>query len=301
MPAIGFLNPGPPDAFPDRMRGFQEGLAESGYAEGENVSVLYRWAGNQPDRLASLAAELVKRRVSVIATTGGSAAAAAAKQATTVIPVVFAVAADPVGLGLVTSLSRPNGNLTGINYFSNELTAKRLALLHDLVPSATRIAVLVEPSNTVNAATIVKDVKAVADGMGLQVRFINVSNSREIDAAFASFEQERPDALLCGNDQFFTSRRVQLANLASRYQLPSAFSALEIAQAGGLMSYGTSLADAWHQVGGYVGCILRGAKPGELPVLQATKFRFVINHQTARMLGINVPPSLLTIADELVE
>jgi putative ABC transport system substrate-binding protein len=301
MPVIGFLNPQSPDVFEDRLRGFRKGLAETGYAEGENLVIVYRWADNQIDRLPELAKELVHRQVAVIATTGGSGPTLAAKAATTSIPIVFAVAEDPVGLGLVSSLARPDGNLTGINYFSNELTIKRMALLHELVPTAVRVAVMVDPTNASNAESVTKAVETAANAMGLQIRVLNTSTSHDIDAAFATFEQERPDALFVGNDQFFTSRRVQLANLASRYRLPSTFSAHEIAEAGGLMSYGTNIADAWRQVGVYSGRILKGAKPSDLPVVQSSYFEFVINHQTARILGIDVPQTLLVSADEVIE
>src|SRR5262249_30098815 len=211
------------------------------------------------------------------------------------------VADDPVKLGLVASLSRPGGNVTGTNYFSNELTAKRLELLHDLVPTATRIAALIDPDNATNAESVIRDLRRAAPSMGIQIQVLEAGSSREIDAAFATFERERPDALFVGNDQFFSSRRVQLANLASRYRLPATFSAHEIAEAGGLMSYGTNQTDAWRQVAVYAGRILRGAKPGELPVVQSSKFRLVINNQTARMLGLTVPDQLLAAADEVIE
>jgi putative ABC transport system substrate-binding protein len=301
MPVIGFLNPTSPDTFADRLSGFRQGLKEAGFAEGESVAIVYRWAENQNDRLSELATELVRRPVTVIATTGGSNPALAAKAATTTTPIVFAVAEDPVKLGLVASLARPGGNLTGINYFSNELTAKRLELLHELVPAATRIAVLVNPTNAANAEAIIRDVEPAAHAMGLQIQVLNAGSSGEIDAAFATFVHERPDALFVGNDPFFTSRRVQLVNWASRYALPSTFSAHEIAEVGGLMSYGTSQTDAWRQVGVYTGRILKGEKPADLPVVQSSKFKLVINHQTARMLGITVPDKLLVAADEVIE
>ena len=301
IPAIGFLNPSSGEAFPDRLRAFRRGLNDAGYSEGENISVAYRWAENQPERLLGLAAELAQRQVSVIVATGGSGPALAAKAATKTIPIVFAVAADPVALGLVTSLSRPEGNLTGINYFSNELTAKRLSLLCQLVPTAVRFAVFIDPTNASNAEAILKDIKPIAEEKNLQLRIFKVASGRDIDAAFANFSHDPPDALFVGNDQFFTSRRVQLANLASRYALPAAFSAHEIAEAGGLMSYGTDLAEAWRQVGTYAGRILHGTKTADLPVVQSSSFKFVINRQTARMLGITVPPDMLSIADEVIE
>ena len=301
MPAIGFLNPSSPDTFEDRLRGFRRGLETMGFAEGENVSIVYRWAEDRNERLPELAMDLVRRPVSVIATLGGSNSALAAKAATTTIPIVFAVAGDPVKLGLVTSLARPDGNLTGINYFSNELTAKRLEILHELVPAAAHVAALIDPVNKINAEANLADLKRAASSMGLRLTVLNVGSSAEINAAFASFDQDPPDALFVGNDQFFTERRVQLANLASRYRIPAAFSAHEIAEAGGLMSYGTNVADAWRAVGEYAGRILKGAKPTDLPVVQSNKFTFVINHQTARMLGITVPQPMLIAADEVIE
>jgi len=300
MPVIGFLNPTSPDTFADRLSGFHRGLKEAGYVEGKNVAVAYRWAEGQNDRLPELAAELVHRQVSVIAALG-PAAVFAAKAATTTIPIVFWVNEDPVRLGLVASLARPGRNLTGINYFSNELTAKRLELLHELVPAATRVAVLVNPSNAPNAEAIIRDVERAAHAMGLRIQFLKAGSGGEIDAAFATFVHDRPDALFVGNDQFFTSRRVQLANWASRYALPSTFSAHEIAEAGGLMSYGTSQTDAWYQVGVYTSRILKGERPADLPVVQSSKFKLVINRQTARMLGITVPDKLLVAADEVIE
>ena len=273
--------------FADRLRGFRQGLKDTGYVEGENVAIEYRWAENQIDRLPELAAELVRRRVAVIAATGGPPSALAAKAATTTIPIVFIVGEDPVRLGLVASLARPGGNLTGINFFSGELTAKRLELLRELVPGATRVAVLVNPANAANTETTLRDVEAAARAMGLQIQVLNASTSREIDAAFATFVRERPDALFVGGDPFFNSRRVQLAHLAARHAIPATYSGRDYAEAGGLMSYGTNLADAYRQVGVYAGRILKGAKPADLPVVQATKFELVINAQTARMLGLD--------------
>ena len=300
MPVIGFLNPTSPDAFADRLRGFRQGLKETGYIEGENVAIVYRWAENQVERLPTLAAELVRRPVAVIATTGSPAAAFAAKAATTTIPIVFTVPEDPVRLGLVASLARPGGNLTGINLFIGELTAKRLELLRALVPSATRVAVLINSSGP-NAETTVRDVETAARTMGLQIQVLNASTNREINAAFATFERERTDALFVGTDPFFTDRRVQLANLASRHAIPAAYSGRQYAEVGGLMSYGSNLVDALRQVGAYIGRILKGAKPADLPVVQSTKFELVINAETARMLGLTIPASLLAVADEVIE
>ena len=277
------------------------GPEESGYVEGENVAIEYRWAENQIDRLPELAAELVRRRVAVIAATGGPPSVLAAKAATTTIPIVFIVAEDPVRLGLVASLARPGGNLTGINFFTTELVAKRLELLRELVPAATRVAVLVNPANAARCETTLRDVEPAARAMGLQIQVLNASTSREIDAAFATFVRERPDALFVGTDPFFTSRRVQLAHLAARHAIPATYADARFAEAGGLMSYGANIADAYRQVGVYTGRILKGAKPADLPVVQSTKFELVINAQTARMLGLTVPPTLLAPADEVIE
>ena len=259
-----------------------------------------RWADNQIDRLPALAAELVRREVTLIATAAGSASALAAKASTTTIPIVFVVPEDPVRLGLVASIARPGGNLTGINYFSAELVAKRLEFLRELVPAATRVAVLVNPAGP-NAASTIRELEPAARTMGLQIQVLNASTSREIDAAFATFVRERPDALFVSNDGFFTSRRVQLVHLATRYAVPSTYASRENTEVGGLMSYGTSLTDAFRQVGVYTGRILKGAKPADLPVVQASKFELVINAQTARMLGLTVPPTLLATADEVIE
>jgi putative tryptophan/tyrosine transport system substrate-binding protein len=301
MPVIGFLHGTSPDTNTDRLRGFYGGLKETGYLEGENVTIVYRWAENQMDRLPELAAELIRRQVAVIAATGGLAPAFAAKAATTTIPILFIANDDPVRLGLVASLARPGGNLTGINFFSGELVAKRLELLRELVPAATRVAVLVNPANAATMETTVRDVQAAARVIGLQIQVLNASTSREIDAAFATLVRESPDALFVGPDPFFLSRRVQLVNLASRHAIPATYSTRDIAEAGGLMSYGTNLTDAYRQVGVYAGRILKGAKPGDLPVVQLSKFEMVINVQTARMLGLTVPDKLLVAADEVIE
>ena len=300
LPVVGFLYSFSPDPVADRLRGFRQGLKDTDHVEGENVTVVYRWAENQVDQLPALAAELVRRQVSVIAT-GNSLSAFAAKAATTTIPIVFSVNEDPVNLGLVASLARPGGNLTGINFFTSELAAKRLELLRDLVPSATRVAVLVNPANPANTETTLRDVTTAARAMGLHIQVVRASTSREINAAFAGFGRERPDALFLAGDGLFTNRRVQLVSLAARHAIPAAFASREIAVAGGLMSYGSNVADAWRQVGVYVGRILKGAKPADLPVTQANKFELVINAETARMLGLTVPPTLLATADEVIE
>jgi putative tryptophan/tyrosine transport system substrate-binding protein len=300
MPVIGFLNPASPETIADRLRGFRRGLKETGYVEGENVAVKYRWAEGQFDRLPALAADLVRRQVAVIAAMSGGAPVAA-KAATTTIPIVFVAGEDPVKLGLVGSLARPGGNLTGFNFFNYELVAKRLELLRELVPAATRVAVLVNPTNAANTETTVRKVEAAARAIGLQVQVLNASTSLEIDAAFATFVRERPDALFVGPDAFFNSRRMQLAHLATRHAVPAAYAQRDYAEAGGLMSYGSNITDAFRQVGVYVGRILKGAKPADLPVVQASKFELVINAQTARILGLTVPPMLLARADEVIE
>jgi putative ABC transport system substrate-binding protein len=300
MPVIGFLDSRSPDTIADRLRAFRLGLKDTGYVEGENVIIVYRGAEGQYHRLPELAADLVRRQVFVIATGGGAAPALTAKAATTTIPVVFLVPEDPVRLGLVASLARPGGNLTGVNFFTTELAAKRLELLRELVPGATRVAVLVNPTNP-NAETTLREVETAARSMGQQIQPFNASTSREIDAVFTSFVRERPDALFVAGDGFFVSRRVQLANLTVRHAIPAAFSARDFAEVGGLMSYASDILDAYRQVGVSTGRILKGAKPAELPVAQSTKFELVINHQTARMFGLSVPPTLLATADEVIE
>ena len=299
MPVIGFLDSRVPDAITDRLRGFRQGLKDTGYVDGENVAIEYRWAEGQNDRLPALADELVRRRVAMIAAFG-IVAAFAAKAATTTIPIVFAAALDPVRLDLVASLARPGGNLTGINIFTTELVAKRLELLRELVPGAVRVAVLVNPTYP-DSELMVRDVAAAARAMGLQIQVLNASTSREINAAFASLVRERPDALFVGGEPFLNSRRVQLVHLASRHAVPATYALRDYAEVGGLMSYGPNIADAFRQVGIYTGRILKGAKPADLPVVQASKFELVINAETARMLGLEIPPTLLARADEVIE
>jgi putative ABC transport system substrate-binding protein len=301
MPVIGYLATTSPEGATDRLRALRQGLKETGFVEGENVAMVYQWAENHLDRLPALAADLVRRRVAVIVTVGGLPAHLAAKAATATIPIVFLIGADPVSRGLVTSLARPGGNLTGVNFFSGELVAKRLELLHSLVPAATRIAVLVNPANAPITEITLRDVRPAASAMGLQMQILEGRTSREIDLAFAAFPRERPDALFVGNDAFLGSRRVQLVNLASRYAIPASYAGREYAEVGGLMSYGSDVTDATRQVGAYVGRILKGAKPADLPVVQPNKFELVINAQSARLLGIEVPPTLLALADEVID
>ena len=299
MPVVGFLYPTSSDTIPNRVRGFRQGLKDVGFAEGENVAIEYRSADGQFDRLPALAAELVRRQVAVIAA-ANLASALAAKAATTTIPIVFVVAEDPVRLGLVASLARPGGNLTGINFLNTELVAKRLELLRELVPGATRVAVLVNPANPATETTL-RDVEPAARAMGLQLQVLKAGTNREIDAAFATFVRERPDALFVGGDSFFVSRRFQLVNLASRHAVPATFANRDFAEVGGLISYGGNPADALRQVGVYAGRILKGTKPADLPVVQASKLELVINAQAARILGLAVPDKLLAVADEVIE
>jgi putative tryptophan/tyrosine transport system substrate-binding protein len=298
MPVIGFLGAVSPT---EAMRGFAQGLKDAGYAEGENVAIEYRWADNQLDRLPSLAADLVRKRVAVIVATGGTAPALAAKAATTTIPVVFAIPDDPVQLGLVASLSRPGGNVTGAYFLFGELVPKRLELLREMVPAMTRVAVFVNPANPARAEFQVKEAESAGRRMALHIRIFNVATGREINTAFATLARERPDALLLSPDPLFNVRRVQIATLAARHAIPTSFSNRDHVEAGGLMSYGPNAADAFRQAGAYAGRILRGANPADLPVVQSSKFELVINAQTALMLGLTVPDKLLVAADEVIE
>jgi putative ABC transport system substrate-binding protein len=299
MPAIGYLHAAAPEGYADSLSAFRHGLKDSGYVEGETIAIEYRWAENDPDRLPVLAADLVRRRVSLIAAASAPASLAAAK-ATTTIPIVFLVPEDPVKLGLVASLSRPGGNATGVNFFSAELAAKRLELLRTLVPMATRVAVLLNPAEPTIAAANQRDVEAAASAMGLQIRVFKASTIAEIDAVFAALASDRPDALFISSGPFFNYRIVQLAHLSTRHAIP-AIGARRYPEVGGLMSYSASPTEAYRQAGTYAGRILKGAKPGDLPVVQATKFELVINASTARMLGLTVPQSLLATADEVIE
>jgi putative ABC transport system substrate-binding protein len=299
LPVVGFVNAGSSDAPP--AAAFRKGLNEAGYIEGQNVTVEYHWLEGQFDRLPALMADLVRRRVAVIATPAGNFAAQVAKAATTAIPIVFGVSEDPVKLGLVASLARPGGNLTGINFFSSEYNAKRLALLHELVPKAVRIAVLVNPANVPATESTLRDIPDAARAMGLQIQVLNASTRNEIEAAFATLVRDRAEALYVAGDVFFTSRRVQLATLAATNRIPASYPSRQAVEAGGLMGYDTDRVDMYRQVGAYTGRILKGAKPTDLPVLQSTKFEFVINLQTARALGLEIPPTLLARADEVIE
>src|ERR1035437_757822 len=298
MPVIGLLDPRPLEGVANRLRGLRQGLKETGYIEGENVTIEYRWAENKTDRLPELAADLVRRKVAVLIASGGHDPALAAKAATTPIPVLFLTAEDPVRLGLVTSLARPGGDLTGINFFNAELAAKRLELLRELLPGTKRIAVLINPVDVTNADSTLKAIEPAARTIGLQIQILTASTSREIDAAFAIIGRDRPDAVYVGQTPFLNARRVQLAQLAARHMVPASYSGREFPEVGGLMSYGSDIADAYRQVGIYAGRILKGAKPTDLPVVQANKFELIINAQTARMLGLDVPTQTLARTDE---
>jgi ABC-type uncharacterized transport system substrate-binding protein len=299
MPVIGFLDSRPSDAISDRLRAFRQGLKDTGYVEGENVAILHRFAEDQVDRLPELAADLVRREVAVMIATG--VGAFVAKAATATIPIVFVAGEDPVRLGLVASISRPGGNVTGINLFNAEIVAKRLDLLRELVPRAARIAVLVNPADVASTEITVRDAKAAALAIGLQIQVLNVNTVREIDSAFETMARDGYGALFVGASPYLSGRRVQLAQLAAFNRLPATYSNREYVEAGGLMSYGSSISDALRQVGVYAGRILKGAKPADLPVVQASKFELVMNASTARMLGLTVPDKLLSLADAVIE
>jgi putative tryptophan/tyrosine transport system substrate-binding protein len=299
IPVIGYLDSRSPEAVENRLRGFRQGLKEAGYVEGENITIVYRWADDRTDRLPLLAADLVSRSVAAIIT-AGPAAALAAKAATTTIPIVFLVGSDPVQLGLVASLSRPGGNLTGIDIFTGELAAKRLEMLRDLLPKATRIDVLVNPADPVTD-TQLKDIDTAARAMGLQIKVHNADTRAEIDAAFEAMGRDRPDAVFAGTSVFLNGRRVQLAHLSTFYRLPAIYALRDYVEVGGLISYGSNILDSFRQAGLYVGRVLKGAKPAELPIVKSAKFELVINVQTARTLGLAVPSSLLGRADEIIE
>jgi putative ABC transport system substrate-binding protein len=301
MPVIGFVTGRGAEGSATVAAAFRKGLNETGYAEGQNVTVEYHWLEGQYDRVPALMADLVRRRVAVIVTPSIATVALAAEAATATIPIVFGIGEDPVQRGLVANLARPGGNATGANFFAAEVAAKRLRLLHDLMPKAVRIAVLVNPASTSNTESTLREVQEAAPALGLNIEILNATTIGEIDAAFAALARERPDALFVGPDGFFTSRRGQFATLTAVNKIPATYSNREYVAAGGLMSYGTDLRDVFHQVGVYTGNILKGAKPADLPVVQSTKLEFVLNLQTARALGLSVPPSLLSIADEVIE
>jgi len=301
LPVVGFISGSSREMAAERPAAFRKGLAEAGFVEGQNVTVEYHWLDGQYEQLPALVADLVRRRVAVIATPGSLAGALAAKAATNTIPIVFGVAEDPVKLGLVPSLSRPGGNATGINFFFTELTAKRLALLHDLLPGAVRVAVLINPAGTSTAESTLRDLPEAAGALGLQIQVLNASTRKEIEAAFGSLTRSPADALFIMNDAFFSSRRVQFVILATRLGIPTVFADRTGVEAGLLMSYGPDIIDTYRQVAFYAGRILKGERPADLPVIQSSRFELVINLQTARALGIEVPPPLLATADEVIE
>ena len=300
MPVIGFLDSRPVDAMSARLQAFRQGLKDNGYVEGENVAIVYRLADNQTDRLPELATDLVRRQVGVIVASSNPAVFAA-KAATTTIPTVFLVAEDPVRLGLVASLARPGANLTGVNIVNSELVAKRLELLSELVPRAARIAVLVNPADGASTEATVRDAEVAARRIGLQIDLLNAKTNREVASAFDSMAREAYGALFVAASAYFAGRRVQLVQLAAFNHLPATYTLREFVEAGGLMSYGAKILDAFRQMGVYAGRILKGAKPENLPVVQSSKFELVINAETARMLGLTVPPPLLATADEVIE
>jgi ABC-type uncharacterized transport system substrate-binding protein len=300
MPVVSFVSSRSLDGSARHAAAFTKGLSEIGYVDGQNVVVEYHWLSGQNDRLPALMADLARRRVAVIAT-AGDPPTLAAKAATATIPIAFGFSGDPVGHRLVASLARPGGNATGINFFASEVVAKRLGLLRELAPKAVRVVVLVNPTNAPSTESTLRDVPEAARAIGLQIQILNASTSREIEAAFATIAHNRADALFVGPDGFFIARRVQFVTLATHYKIPAAYATREVVETGGLMSYGTDLLDMYRQVGGYTGRILKGANPANLPVVQSTKFEFVINLQTARVLGLEVPPTLLARADEVIE
>ena len=301
MPVIGFLGAVSLDGLAERVRAFRQGLKDAGYVEGENVAIEYRWAENQLDRLPALTSDLIGKQVAVIVAAGGTAPVIAAKAATTTIPIVFVIPEDPVQLGLVASLSRPGGNVTGVNFFFGEVVPKRMELLREFVPSMSRVAVFVNPANPARAESLVREAESTGRAMGLHIQTFNTGTGREINAAFATLARERPDALFVLPDPFFNDRRAQLATLTARHAVPTSFPARSYVEAGGLMSYGTNINDAFRQAGVYTARVLKGARPADLPVVQSTKFELVINAQTALMLGLTVPASLLSTADEVIE
>jgi putative ABC transport system substrate-binding protein len=300
LPVVGLLHAGSPEPNANRVAAFRKGLSEAGYVEGQNVAIEFRWAEGQDDRLPDLAADLIRRRVAVITTPASTQAALAAKAATTSIPIVFAIAADPVELGLVASLNRPGGNATGVSFLLVELVSKQLGMLRELVPAANRFVALVGPDSAI-ANAVVKDLQASASALGLPIEILRVGTAREIDAAFANLVQKPGGALLVSPDAFFTNRRAQIVTLAARHALPAIYYVREFAEIGGLMSYGANVVNGWQLTGIYVGRVLKGEKPANLPVVQSTKFELVVNLNTARAIGIAIPNTLLAIADEVIE
>ena len=301
MPVVGFINGGSADASARFVTAFRQGLSQTGFVEGQNLGVEYHWLEGKYDQLPALMADMVRRRMALIATPASGPAARAAKAATSTIPIVFSVAQDPVQLGLVASLSRPGGNATGLNFFNREVAGKRLRLLHELVPKAVRVAVLLNPANAGSAKANLREVQEAAPAIGLQIQILKATTIGEINAAFASFARERPDALFLASDGFFTDRRVQFATLTARDRIPASGAESQFVKAGLLMSYGTDYTETFRQVGDYAGRILKGEKPAELPVIQSSKFEFVLNLQTAQALNIEVPAGVLSIADEVIE
>jgi putative ABC transport system substrate-binding protein len=301
LPVIGIVNPGAADASARLAAAFRKGLGEAVYVDGQNVTIEYHWLEGQYDRLPPLIADLIHRRVAVIATPGNSAITLAAQAATTTIPIVFGVGQDPVRLGLVASFTRPGGNATGVNFFTAEVVTKRLGLLHEMVPSAVRVAVLVNPANAATTETVLRDAQKAARIIGLQIQVLNASVTRELDAAFATLVREPPDALFVAPDGLFASRITQLVALTAGDRIPAVYGQREYVEAGGLMSYGTGFPEMYHQVGVYTGNILKGAKPADLPVVQSTKFELVINLKTAKALGLTIPETLLATADEVIQ
>jgi putative ABC transport system substrate-binding protein len=301
MPVVGLINGGTPEGSARYGAAFRSALGEAGYVEGQNVTVEYHWLEGRNDRAPAIIADLIGRRVAVIATPGFTPGAVAARAATSAIPIVFATGEDPVKLGLVTNLARPDGNATGINFFVQELTAKRLGLLHDLVPKAARIAVLVNPANAQSTEATLRGLPEAARALGLQIVVLKASTSQEIEAAFTTIARDRLDALFVASDAFFTGRRSQFVTLAARDRIPTSCANRDLVEAGLLMSYGTNVGDAFRQVGIYTARILKGAKPADLPVLQSTKFEFAINLQTARALGFEVPNAVQLLADEVID
>jgi putative ABC transport system substrate-binding protein len=300
IPVVGYLNAASPAPLRQQTAAFLGGLKQSGYVEGQNVAIEYRWAEGQYDRLPALVTDLVRQPVSVIVSGGGASAVLAAKAATTTIPIVFSSGGDPVRLGVVASLNRPGGNITGVYQFTSGLEAKRLGLLHEIVPKVTTVAVLNNP-NFADAESQLRDVQEAAAGLGLKIVIVRANQENDFDGAFSTIVSERAGALLVCASPFFNNRRQQLVVLAARHAVPAIFEWRDFAAAGGLLSYGTSLTDAYHQVGVYTGQILKGAKPGDLPVVQSTRFELVINMSTAKALGLEVPPTLLARADEVIE